>query len=106
MLRPFRAGDMITAGGVTGDVIEIGIFAISLNTMDNLRVTVGIGKILSNNIVAPITGKCFLIPTQGDCRSLHRGWLAGAGAASGDAYPSKVTWVWPGHIRGPARTVV
>ena len=26
VLRPFKVGDMITAGGVTGDVIEIGIF--------------------------------------------------------------------------------
>ena len=51
VLRPFKVGDMITAGGVTGDVIEIGIFVSTLNTVDNLRVTVGNGKILSDNIV-------------------------------------------------------
>ncbi len=51
VLRPFKTGDMITAGGVTGDVIEIGLFVTTLNTVDNLRVTVGNGKILADNVV-------------------------------------------------------
>lgn len=51
VLRPFKVGDMITAGGVTGDVVEIGIFVTTLNTVDNLRVTVGNGKILADNVV-------------------------------------------------------
>ena len=51
VLRPFKVGDMISAGGVTGDVREIGLFVTTLDTVDNLRVTVGNGKILSDNVV-------------------------------------------------------
>jgi small conductance mechanosensitive channel len=51
VLRPFNVGQMITAGGVTGDVVEIGLFGTTLNTVDNLRVIVGNTKILSDNIV-------------------------------------------------------
>jgi small conductance mechanosensitive channel len=51
ILRPFHVGDMITAGGVTGDVREIGMFATTIDTVDNLRIVVGNGKILSDNIV-------------------------------------------------------
>jgi small conductance mechanosensitive channel len=51
VLRPFRVGDMISAGGVTGDVREIGLFATTIDTVDNLRVTVGNNKIFSDNIV-------------------------------------------------------
>ncbi|HMS84168.1 MAG TPA: mechanosensitive ion channel family protein [Nitrospira sp.] len=51
VLRPFRVGDMITAGGTTGEVQEIGVFATTLHTADNLRVVVGNNKIFSDNIV-------------------------------------------------------
>jgi small conductance mechanosensitive channel len=51
VLRPFKVGDMITVGGVTGDVREIGMFVTTLDTVDNLRVFVGNGKILADNIV-------------------------------------------------------
>lgn len=51
VLRPFKVGDMITAGGVTGDVLEIGVFATTLQTGDNVRVYVGNNKIFSDNIV-------------------------------------------------------
>ena len=51
VLRPFRVGDMIQAGGVTGEVKEIGVFATTLHTGDNLRVTVGNNKVFSDNIV-------------------------------------------------------
>lgn len=51
ILRPFRVGDMITAAGVTGDVKEIGLFATTIDTVDNLRVIVGNNKLLSDNIV-------------------------------------------------------
>ena len=50
-LRPFKVGDMITAGGVTGDVEEVGLFVTTLKTVDNLRVYVGNGKILADNVV-------------------------------------------------------
>jgi len=51
VLRPFRVGDMISAGGMTGEVQEIGVFATTLHTGDNLRVVVGNNKIFSDNIV-------------------------------------------------------
>jgi len=51
ILRPFKVGDMITAGGVTGDVREIGLFATTIDTVDNLRVVVGNNKLFSDNIV-------------------------------------------------------
>ena len=51
LLRPFKVGDMITAGGVTGDVEEVGLFVTALKTVDNLRVYVGNSKIFSDNIV-------------------------------------------------------
>jgi small conductance mechanosensitive channel len=51
VLRPFKVGDMITAGGVTGDVEEVGLFVTTLKSADNLRVYVGNNKIFSDNIV-------------------------------------------------------
>jgi len=51
ILRPFRVGDMISAGGVTGEVKEIGLFATTLHTADNLKVVVGNNKIFADNIV-------------------------------------------------------
>jgi small conductance mechanosensitive channel len=51
VLRPFKVGDMISGGGVTGDVEEVGLFATTLKTADNLRVYVGNSKIFSDNII-------------------------------------------------------
>lgn len=51
VLRPFKVGDMISAGGVTGDVREIGLFATTIDTPDNLRVVVGNNKLFGDNIV-------------------------------------------------------
>lgn len=50
VLRPFTAGDFITAGGVTGTVKEIGLFATTITTPDNVLTTVGNNKIFSDNI--------------------------------------------------------
>ncbi len=49
-LRPFKVGDAITAGGVTGVVVEIGLFATTIDTSDNIRVFVGNNAIFSSNI--------------------------------------------------------
>lgn len=38
--RPFRVGDLVEAGGATGTVQEIQIFATILHTVDNLRIVV------------------------------------------------------------------
>lgn len=50
VLRPFKVGDFVTVGGVTGTVREIGLFATSLDTPDNVLTTVGNNKIFSDTI--------------------------------------------------------
>ncbi|RXZ43427.1 mechanosensitive ion channel family protein [Crenobacter cavernae] len=49
-LRPFKVGDVISAAGVTGQVVEIGLFATVINTPDNVRTIVGNNKLFSDNI--------------------------------------------------------
>lgn len=51
ILRPFRVGDFVSAGGVTGFVRELGLFATTIHTPDNLRVTIGNNKIFADTIV-------------------------------------------------------
>ncbi|QOK90768.1 mechanosensitive ion channel family protein [Ralstonia pseudosolanacearum] len=50
VLRPFKVGDFVTAGGVTGTVKEIGLFATALNTPDNVVTLIGNNKIFSDTI--------------------------------------------------------
>jgi small conductance mechanosensitive channel len=50
VLRPFKVGDFISAGGTLGTVEEIGLFVTTINTPDNLRTFVGNNKIFSDNI--------------------------------------------------------
>ena len=49
-LRPFRVGDFIDGGGVSGSVERIGIFGTTLNTYDNLKLFVP-NSMITNNIV-------------------------------------------------------
>ena len=50
ILRPFKLGDFISAGGTLGTVNEIGLFVMTITTLDNIRTFVGNGKILGDNI--------------------------------------------------------
>ena len=50
VLRPYKVGDMITGGGVTGEVQEIALFVTTINTADNIRTIVGNSKILNDSI--------------------------------------------------------
>jgi small conductance mechanosensitive channel len=50
ILQPFKVGDFVTAGGVTGTVEEVGLFVTSINTPDNIRNIVGNGKIFGDVI--------------------------------------------------------
>jgi len=50
VLRPFKVGDFVSVGGITGTVTEIGLFAMTLNTMDNIATVVGNNKIFGDNI--------------------------------------------------------
>ena len=49
-LRPFKVGDFVTAGGVTGTVDTIGLFGTTINTPDNVQTIVGNNKIFSDTI--------------------------------------------------------
>jgi small conductance mechanosensitive channel len=50
VLRPFKVGDFISAGGITGTVQEIGLFVTTFDTPDNVRTFVGNNKIFSDTI--------------------------------------------------------
>lgn len=50
VLRPFKVGDFVTVAGVTGTVREIGLFATTLDTPDNVLTVVGNNKIFSDTI--------------------------------------------------------
>src|SRR5262252_776237 len=50
ILQPFKVGDFVVAGGVTGTVEEVGLFVTSINTLDNIRNIVGNGKIFGDII--------------------------------------------------------
>jgi small conductance mechanosensitive channel len=49
-LRPFRVGDFVTAGGITGTVEAVGLFGTTLNTPDNVVTIVGNNKVFSDTI--------------------------------------------------------
>ncbi|MCC5636051.1 mechanosensitive ion channel family protein [Nostoc sp. CHAB 5844] len=50
IFHPFKVGDFITAGGVTGTVTELGLFTTTINTPDNVMTIVANNKIFSDNI--------------------------------------------------------
>jgi small conductance mechanosensitive channel len=50
VLRPFKVGDFISAGGISGTVEEVGLFVTTIDTPDNIRTFVGNNKLFSDNI--------------------------------------------------------
>ena len=50
VLRPFKVGDYVKAGGAEGTVKEIGLFATTILTGDNVLTFVGNNKIFSDTI--------------------------------------------------------
>jgi small conductance mechanosensitive channel len=50
MLRPFKVGDFVGAGGVIGTVTAIGLFGTTIDTPDNVLTIVGNAKIFSDTI--------------------------------------------------------
>jgi small conductance mechanosensitive channel len=50
VLRPFKVGDFISGGGITGTVEEVGLFVTTIDTPDNIRTFVGNNKLLADNI--------------------------------------------------------
>lgn len=50
IFRPFKIGDYISAGGASGSVDEIGLFATLMHTPDNQRIFVPNSSIINGNI--------------------------------------------------------
>jgi small conductance mechanosensitive channel len=50
ILQPFKTGDFVTAGGVTGTVTEIGLFVTTIDTPDNVKTIVGNNKVFADTI--------------------------------------------------------
>lgn len=50
VLKPFKVGDFVTAGGITGTVKEVGLFATAIDTPDNVMTIVGNAKIFGDTI--------------------------------------------------------
>lgn len=50
ILKPFKVGDLVSAGGVLGTVRELGLFATTIETVDGVTTFVGNNKALSDNI--------------------------------------------------------
>ncbi len=50
ILRPFKVGDFVSVGGVVGTVRELGLFATTIVTPDNVMTIVGNGKIFADSI--------------------------------------------------------
>ena len=50
IFRPFKTGDFVSAGGVTGTIHEIGLFVTTIDAPDNVRNIVGNNKIFGDNI--------------------------------------------------------
>lgn len=50
VLRPYKVGDFVSAAGVTGTVKELGLFATTLLTPDNVLTVVGNNKVFADNI--------------------------------------------------------
>jgi small conductance mechanosensitive channel len=50
ILRPYKVGDFVNAGEVTGTVRAIGLFVTTLDTPDGVQTHIGNGKILAGTI--------------------------------------------------------
>ena len=50
LLKPFKVGDFVTVGGITGTISEIGLFGTTIQTPDNIWTLIGNNKALSDTI--------------------------------------------------------
>jgi len=50
VLRPFKVGDFVSVGGTLGTVTELGLFATTVVTMDNVITLIGNGKVFGDTI--------------------------------------------------------
>ena len=50
VLRPFKVGDFVSIGGISGTVHELGLFGTTIVTPDNVMTLVGNGKVFADTI--------------------------------------------------------
>jgi small conductance mechanosensitive channel len=50
ILRPFKVGDFVSIGGITGTVHELGLFGTTIVTPDNVMTLVGNGKVFGDTV--------------------------------------------------------
>lgn len=50
ILRPFKVGDFIAAGGMQGTVEEIGLFVTRMNTLDNVQTYISNSRVFADTI--------------------------------------------------------
>lgn len=50
VLRPFKVGDFVSIGGITGTVHELGLFGTTIVTPDNVMTIVGNSKVFGDTI--------------------------------------------------------
>jgi small conductance mechanosensitive channel len=51
VLRPFKVGDFVSIGGVTGTVYELGLFGTTVITPDNVHTLVGNSKVFGDTVM-------------------------------------------------------
>ena len=51
IFRPFKLGDFIDAGGMSGSVMDIGIFYTTLKTGDNRSITIPNGSLMNDKVI-------------------------------------------------------
>jgi small conductance mechanosensitive channel len=51
ILRPFKVGDFVSVGGITGTVHELGLFGTTLVTPDNVLTLVGNSKVFGDTVM-------------------------------------------------------
>ncbi len=51
VLRPFKVGDFVQVGGITGTVHELGLFGTTLVTPDNVLTLVGNSKVFGDTVM-------------------------------------------------------
>ena len=50
VLRPFKVGDFVSIGGITGTIHELGLFGTTIITPDNVMTIVGNGKVFGDTV--------------------------------------------------------
>lgn len=51
ILRPFKVGDFVSVGGITGTVHELGLFGTTIITPDNVLTLVGNSKVFGDTVM-------------------------------------------------------